>query len=248
MIFLILVLFIILLACLIYILYKYRTKPDIYLLPDSHTTSDIYGEKIINLLAQYGNIIKVQWPQGPFDLYTFSSTIAEKINQKGKKVILVGYSVGSLVANIIASEIGSNLKSMYLVVYSCDGNLTPQGQKVIDKISTNQTSENLLNKLYFSETDTVSPYMEKLEKQSALSPTQIQHISTSIGKFVSEQKKFCKLYNVPVYIIYGTDDIVYGKPPPEVCSKYNCTSISGAGHSILSSHMDKVYEWFKTYI
>lgn len=49
-------------------------------------------------------------------------------------------------------------------------------------------------------------------------------------------------------VIYGSDDILYGPPSDKVCTKYNYTSIPGAGHSILRSHYDDVYNWLKKYI
>jgi hypothetical protein len=227
-------------------------KPDIYLIPPSRTHPDSYGEPIINLLSNYGNIIKVDWPEDSFELLSFTSSISDKINKRRKKVILVGYSSGSLMANLIASAIGSNLKSMYLISYSCDGNFTREGQKITSQIKDAKTDtdrEKIMNQIYFSKTDTVSPYIEDLAKRTALSPTQIKNISSAIGKFVStEKKEFCQLYNVPVYVIYGSADILYGPPSDKVCDKYNCTSIPGAGHSILRSHYYDVYKWLKKYI
>lgn len=251
MIILILLVLIIIISLLSYFLYKCNTKPDIYLIPPSRTHPDSYGEPIINLLSKYGNIIKVDWPEDSFELLSFTSSISDKINKRRKKVILVGYSSGSLMANIIASTIGSNLKSMYLISYSCDGNFTSEGQKITSQIKdakTDEDREKIMNQIYFSKTDTVSPYIEDLAKRTALSPTQIKNISNAIGKFVSTKKEFCQLYNVPVYVIYGSDDILYGPPSDKVCTKYNCTSIPGAGHSILRSHYDDVYNWLKKYI
>ena len=81
-------------------------------------------------------------------------------------------------------------------------------------------------------------------KLSELSKDNQKNISISIGKWIDKHPSgICKLYDIPIFIIYGEYDITYKKPSTKICKQYNCTEIKNAGHYVLLSHNNEVIKW-----
>lgn len=240
-------LFLLILICLGLIMYFNRKNIDLYLLPPSDKTNKIYGEDFINILKNYGNVINISYPIDVFDIDEFTGSISNSINNSNNKCILIGLSFASFMSYLIASKCNKNLIGLLLISYSCDGKLTDKANKLAEKLyKTNDINErqNILNKLIFKDNPRIPDNIQNNMKISELSQENQKNISISIGKWISKHPNgICKMYDIPVFIIYGQYDITYKPPNKEICNKYNCTEIKNAGHGILLSHHDKVLEW-----
>jgi len=239
-------LFLLILICFGLIMYFNRKNIDIYLLPPSYYSNNIYGNDFINILKKYGNVINMSYPNDAFDIDEFTDSISNSINNSNNKCILVGWSIGTLISNIIASKC-NNLIGMLFISYSCNGQVTEKAKNIGIKISKTQDIQNkikFINELMFPPNYNLSNNISNKLKINLLDNKEQNNLGISIGKWIDKHPNgICKLYDIPVFIIYGQYDITYKPPNKEICNKYNCNEIKNAGHGILLSHHDKVLKW-----
>lgn len=237
---------ILILILIILSIYLNRKNTNIYLLPPSYYSNNIYGDDFINILNKYGNIIYINYPKNVFDIDKFTDSISQRINNSSKNNILVGWSFGTLISNLIASKC-NNLKGMLCISYSCNGQVTEIAKNIGIKISKSQNMHNkikYINTLMFSDNYKPTNYILNQLKINMLSDKSQNNLGISIGKWINKHPNgICKIYNIPVFIIYGQDDIVYKLSNKDICNNYNCTVIMNGGHGILLSHNNIVLKW-----
>lgn len=228
-------------------------KMDIYLFPSSIQSIKQYGPHFTKILSNYGNIKRVSWPHKQFNMEKFAESISNTIVKRGKPAILVGNSLGSFLANVVAVKIQQGgrahlLRSVLCISYSCTGKLTKQGLSLNKKLGAAAKADErdaLMNKILYSSDDRVPNEIRKLQEASMLRPDVIGYIVKSIGRLVASGVTFCEPIDAPVHIIYGEEDIEYGKPSEEICTLYSCTQINKAGHDILAAHYNEVCKWLR---
>lgn len=206
---------------------------DIYLFTSSMFTHDIYTFK--NILKKKGNIIYINYPSKNFDIENFTNNIKDKIIKNKNKTILIGYSFGSLICNIINSKIKNNniLKKIILISNSCDGIVTNKAMDIyknLSKIKSLNEKKDLINQLLFPINYEINKNIQNKINKNQLSNEIQQNISIAIGKWMVNKKKLCKNNNnVKISIIHGKQDIVYALNN----KNNNIIKVENAGHGII---------------
>jgi len=217
---------------------------DIYLFPSSMFTNKIYDFR--SILEKKGNIIDINYPSNTFDLDTFASDIYNKIKKKKKKCILVGYSFGALMSNIVNSKFKNNelLKKILLISNSCNGNITYKARDIYKDMANVRSEEeqlNLIYKLLFPEDFSITNVIKKKIKNNQLSPQVQQSIGSAIGSWIVKKEKICSLDNkVKTFIIHGDKDIVY-----PIGNNPEITRVENTGHGIIFQDLKIINNWIE---
>jgi hypothetical protein len=220
---------------------------DIYVFPSSMFTNKIYS--FTSILENKGNIINVEYPSKEFDLDDFASKLCDKIIKRKKKCILVGYSFGSLMSNIVNSKFKDNtiLKKILLISNSCDGHVTDEARNIYDKMRTGNEDQNkLIYQLLFTPDYDVPKKIKKEIKNNQLSNDIQQSIGTGIGKWITKYQgkppqEVCVSDNkVNKFIIHGNKDIVY-----PIKTGTNVKIVEEVGHGIIFQSNDIINKWVK---
>lgn len=217
---------------------------DIYLFPSSMFTNKIYDFR--SILEKKGNIIDINYPSNTFDLDKFATDIYDKIKNKKKKCILVGYSFGALMSNIVNSKFKNNslLKKVLLISNSCSGNVTDKAMNIYKDMSNVKSEKeqlNLIYKLLFPEDFSITDVIKNKIKNNQLSSQIQQSIGSAIGSWIVKNEKICSLDNkVKTIIIHGDKDIVY-----PIGNNPEITKVKNAGHGIIFQDLEIINNWIE---
>jgi len=210
-------------------------------------TNNIYS--FTSILAEKGNIINVEYPSKEFDLDDFASKLYDKIIKRKKKCILVGYSFGSLMSNIVNSKFKDNtiLKKILLISDSCDGHVTDKARNIYKRMrDRNEDQTKLTYELLFTTDFDIPNKTIKHIKNNKLSTDIQQSIGTGIGKWIGKYQgktpqEVCISNNkVKSFIIHGNKDIVY-----PIKTGQNVTEVKDVGHGIIFQSDEIINKWVK---
>lgn len=217
---------------------------DIYLFPSSMFTNKVYSfNKILN---NKGNVINVEYPSTNFDLDKFADNIYNKIIKNNKKCILIGYSFGSLMCNIINAKFKNNdiLKKILCISNSCDGNVTDKAINIYRQMATTKTDNErfkLIYELLFPNNFNINNDIKKDIKNNQLSPKLQKSIGDGIGKWIQKNNQLCtNNNNVKMVVIHGNKDIVY-----KLVNKKNTTVLNDVGHGIIFQKPHVINKWIE---
>ena len=220
---------------------------DIYVFPSSMFTNNIYS--FTSILAKKGDIINVEYPSNSFDLDDFASKLYDKIIKREKKCILVGYSFGSLMSNIVNSKFkeDSILKKILLISDSCDGHVTDKARNIYKRMrDRNEDQTKLTYELLFTTDFDIPNKIIKQIKNNKLSTEIQQSIGTGLVKWIEKYqgitpREVCSSNNnVKTFIIHGNKDIVY-----PIKTGQNVTEVSDVGHGIIFQSDEIINRWVR---
>lgn len=220
---------------------------DIYLFPSSMFSNKIYSFN--NILNTKGNVINVEYPSTKFNLDKFAENIYNKIIKNNKKCILVGYSFGSLMCNIINSKFRNNnlLKKILCISNSCNGQVTDKAiniYKEMSQVKSEDEKYKLIYKLLFPNNFNINNDIKKSIRNNQLSVKLQTSIGYGIRKWIQTNNRLCSNNNnIKIFIIHGSKDIVY-----KLVNNENTTVVNNVGHGIVFQIPNLINQWIENNI